>query len=148
MFVVIEAELLILIYILEVGLASHQTRFSPPFFLLKCPRPSKEYISCNHIVRFFVCWHCFFSRSVFLLFLLQWMLVHKVCFVTRIFFSIKQIYDYEKAVYYFCTYLSLEEGFMFMSMLLFFLSFLELLLCLAGMLLSQIRLSSNCILSD
>ena len=65
MFVVIEAELLILIYILEVGLASHQTRFSPPFFLLKCPRPSKEYISCNHIVRFFVCWHCFCSVRSF-----------------------------------------------------------------------------------
>lgn len=146
MFVVIEAELLILIYILEVGLASHQTRFSPPFFLLKCPRPSKEYISCNHIVRFFVCWHCFCSRSVFLLFLLQWMLVHKVCFVTRIFFSIKQ--TMKKRYTTFALIYRWKKGLCSCQCYCFFLSFLELLLCLAGMLLSQIRLPSNCILSD
>lgn len=119
MFIVIEAELLKLIYILEVGLASHQTRFSPPFFSLKCPRPSKEYISCNHIVRFFVCWHCFFSRSVFLL------LFYSGCWYIKFvlwpgFFSQSNRFMTMKKRYTTFALIYRWKKFMFMSMLLFF----------------------------
>ena len=80
------------------GLASHKTRFNPPFFWGKCPVPSQKNGHCYIIVSFGICYIlmlCFCYVVVFLLYLmyfLQFKFVTRICFFLNRFMNLEQRY--------------------------------------------------------